>query len=184
MAFGLKGLFGERSLSKLAGVYGEREAAESAAGRLAGVAGITAAQLRVLGPSDATLSHHEIFARSVEPEARGIFRTILRSHAILGVVGAAVGVLIFAWLYSTGMSLIVASPYFSFFVIVGFVTAFAMMIAGLLSLRPDHTLLMNELRTALRSSRWAVVVHPTSEPQFDAAKQALQASGAQILTTL
>ena len=184
MAFFLKRLFGERSVSKLAGVYGQQDAAEGAASRLAGVAGLQAAQMRVLGPQDAKLSHHEIFARSVEPEVGGIFRTMLRTHAVFAVVGAVVGVVLFALVYASGLAMVVASPVFSFAVIVGFATIFGMLFAGLLSLRPDHTVLMNELRSALNERRWAVVVHPTSEQQFDAAKQALQASGAQVLTTL
>lgn len=184
MAFMLQGLFGERSLTKLAGLYGERAEAERAAAELARAAGLQPSQLRILGPEDAARSHREWFSRAVEPETRGIFRTILRTHAVTGTVGVALGVLLYAVLFGTGVPMVRSSPWLSFFVIVGFVATFGLMVGGLLSLRPDHALLINELRTGLKANRWAVVVHPTDERQVDAARRSLEASGAKVLATM
>lgn len=183
MASLLRGVFGERSLTKLAGLYGERAAAERAALEVTRAAGLQPAQVRILGPEDAHRSHREWFSRSVEPETGGIFRTLLRTHLVLGVVGAVAGVLLYATLVGTRQAMVVGSPLLSFIAIVGFATTFGLMAGGLLSLRPDHTLLINQLRTGLKGNRWAVVVHPTDERQVQAAREALQASGAKVLAT-
>lgn len=183
MAFLLRSLSGERSVSKLAGLYRARDDAESAATRLAGLAGLETTQLRVLGPEDARRPRNDRFVRAVEPEVSGIFRTILRSHAICGAVGAAIGVVLFLALYFRGEEMIVSSPWLALIAITGFAAIFGLFVAGLLSLRPDHSVLINELRAALKASRWAVVVHPTSEQQFDAAREVLELSGAKVLTT-
>ena len=119
MAFAMQGLFGEKSPSKVAGLFGQREEAERAARELTGMVGLRTTQLRVLGPDDATLAHNELFARAVEPESRGIFRTILRTHAVTGVVGAVVGVLLFAWAYFSGQAMVVASPLLAFIAFTG-----------------------------------------------------------------
>lgn len=184
MLFFMRGVFGERSVSKLAGVYRLRGDAEHAAHDLAGVAGLEPAQLRVLGPQDVRPSHREYFARAVEPETRGIFRTLWRTHAITGAIGAALGVLLFAALYFAGQPMVVGSPWFALMVCTGFATTFGLLAGGVLSMRPDHALLIDQLRRALRERGWAVVVHPVSEQQFDAARRALQSSGAKVLTTL
>lgn len=184
MLFFLRDVFGERSVSKLAGLFDARPEAEEAATYLADVAGLRVTQLRVLGPEDAKRSHRNLFGRAVEPEDAGIGRTIVRTHLAGSVVGAVLGMVLFAVLFFSEVPMIAASPVAAFLVLTGFATTFGLLVAGLLSLRPDHALMIDELRSALRARRWALVVHPTSAQQFDAAKSALQSSGAKVLTTL
>lgn len=184
MAFTLKRLFGERSLTKLAGLYEQRADAERAAADLVRMTELKPAQVRILGPADANFSRRDLFARSVEPEARGIFLTILRAHVFMAMAGAVLGALLYGWLFSQGQPMVRASPGLSLLAIVGFATTFGLLLGGLLSLRPDHTVLMTELRTGLEADRWAVVVHPTDRRQVDSAKQALEASGGQVRATL
>lgn len=177
-------MFGERSTTKLAGVFKERTSAEAAMGRLAKLPGFQAGQVRLLGPNDARSSHREVFGRKVEPEQRGIARTLVRAHVIWGLIGLVIGLIVFFWLYGSGRPLIVSSPVFAFFVIVGFATVFGLLIGGLFALRPDHVRLISAVRHALREQNWAVIVHPTSSEQAERAKALLQGSANELLTTL
>lgn len=184
MAFALHTLFAERSVSKLAGVVGSRGDAEGMAAQVEAAVGLGPAQVRVLGPQDAAPSQRDQFDRALEPEGRRILGSLLRTHAAGAVAGALLGLLLYAVLYASGQAMVVASPALALIAVVGFATTFGLLAAGLLALRPDHTALMLRLRDELRSNRWAVVVHPLDAQQFDRARQALQAGGAQVLSTL
>lgn len=177
-------MFGERSTTKLAGVFEDRSNAEAMLGQLARLPGFQAGQLRLLGPDDAKASHREVFGRKLEPEQRGIVRTLVRSHVVLGLVGLVVGLILFFWLYGSGQPMIVSSPVVAFIAIVGFATTFGLLLGGLVSLRPDHVRLITTVRRALREKRWAVIVHPTDAAQAERAKSLLQGAGAELLSTL
>jgi hypothetical protein len=58
------------------------------------------------------------------------------------------------------------------------------MAGGLLTLRPDHALVIRQIRSALKQGRWAVVVHPRDGGRADAACATLQAAGAAPLRSL
>ena len=44
--------------------------------------------------------HDKGFASKLEPETRGIFRTLVRAHIIFGIVGFVVGLVLYVVLYS------------------------------------------------------------------------------------
>ncbi len=180
----LKGMFGEQSVTKVVGLYNNQSEAEAAAQKAQSLPGMRAGQVRLLGPQDAKVSHREFFGSTLEPEQRGIFRTIFKTHAITGLAGAVLGVLLFAWLYSRGQPMITSSPLLAFIAIVGFATTFGLLLGGLLTLRPDHIKLITAVRSALAGNRWALVLHPVSEAQVQAAKNLLTSSGAETLSTL
>lgn len=55
------------------------------------------------------------------------------------------------------------------------------MLGGLLTLRPDHAVVIRTLRRALKQHQWAVVVRPTSEAHAALAMNRLQQCGAEPL---
>ena len=179
-----RGMFGERSVTKVAGLYPDQASAEQAARQLSDSAGLAGAQLRVLGPADAGRSQRDLLGTAVEPEDRGIFRTMLKAHAVTGMAGALVGLLLWLGLRAMQIPMVVASPWFALMVTVGFATAFGLMVGGLVTLRPDHAALIDELQQALRAGRWALVAHPTRADQLESARAVLRDSGAQVLATL
>lgn len=179
----LKGLFGEQSVTKVVGLYGTQSEAEAAAAKARALAGMQSTQVRLLGPQDAKVSHSEFFGRSLEPEQRGIFQTLLKTHAVTGLAGMALGLVVFFWLYSVEQPMIASSPLLAFFAIVGFSTAFGLLLGGLLTLRPDHVKLITAVRSALAGNRWALVLHPVNDAQIKAAKDLLMASSAETLST-
>lgn len=184
MAFAWRTLFAERSVSKLAGLLGSLGDAQGAAAQVVASAGIGPSQVRVLGPQDAAPERRDAFDRALEPEGRRIFGTLLRTHVAGALAGALLGGVLYALLYGSAQPMVVSSPWLALIAVLGFATTFGLLAAGLVALRPDHTVLMNRLRDELRGNRWAVVVHPVNAQQFERARQLLRASGAQVLSTL
>ncbi len=178
-----KGLFGEQSVTKVVGLYSDPDNARAAAARAQSLPGMAPGQVRLLGPEDAKVSHRDFFGRSLEPEQHGIFQTIFRAHAVTGVAGGVLGLLLFAWLYRSGQPMITSSPLLALIAIVGFATTFGLMFGGLIALRPDHVKLITSVRSALARGRWALVLHPTNADQTQAAKDLLTATSAEALST-
>jgi len=179
-----KGVFGEVSLTKVAGLFSDKSQAEATATALLRMPGMVPAQVRVLGPQDAKMSRRDIFGRNLEPEQHGIFKTLLITHGIFGLLGAAAGVLLFLWLYHNGQPMVAGSPRLAFGAIVGFATAFGLMLGGLITIRPDHVWLIASVRSSLKKNKWAVIVHPVDSAQTSAASELLRKDGAEILKTL
>lgn len=180
----LKGMFGEASLTKVAGLFPDKGQADAAAADVLKTPGMAPGQVRVLGPKDATMSRRDIFGRNLEPEQDGIFRTLLITHGITGVIGAIVGVLLFIGLYRSGQPMIASSPMLAFIAIVGFSITFGLILGGLIAIRPDHVWLITAVRSGLKQGKWAVIVHPVDGGQTADARELLLKSGAEILKTL
>jgi len=184
MEYTMKGMFGEKSLTKVVGVFPDKAQADAAASQVLKAPGMLLDQARVLGPQDARMSRREIFSRTLEPEQRGIYKSIFITHGVTGLVGAVVGLLLYVWLLRSGHPAVASSPLLAFIPIVGFATTFGLLLGGLMTIRPDHVWLITKVRGALKHNRWAVVVHPLDPDQREAAKAALGASGGQVLSTL
>lgn len=184
MEYVLKGMFGEKSLTKVVGLFIDKTQADAAAADVMKTPGMVAGQTRVLGPQDAKMSHRELFGRSMEPEQHGIFKTMLITHGVTGLAGGVLGVLLFIWFYRNGQPMVVSSPMLAFIAMVGFGMTFGLILGGLLTIRPDHIWLISAVRSALKENRWAVVVHPTDAEQTVAAKETLRQSGAEVLKSL
>ena len=176
-------MFGEKSLTKVAGLFVQRAQAEAAAAQLAGASGLEPGQVRLLGPQDAKASHRNVFGRQLEPEQRGLFRTMLRAHFVTALIGIVVGVVLFFLLFRS-VQMVAQSPVLAFIAIVWVCFLAALIVGGLITLRPDHVELISSVRRALRNNRWAVVVHPIDPSQNEAAKALLKGVGAEVLSSL
>ena len=185
MSTGFKHLiFGEQSLTKVAGIYATAQAAEAARARVLQGGAWVDGQIVLLTPADAKMSRRGIMSQKMEPESRGIGRTILRAHLFTAFVGIAVGVGAWGLLVYVGNRLIGGSPGLSFIAFAFFGTVFGLMLGGLISLRPDHARLITVVRSALRSGQWAAVVHPFDEKQAEEAVDLLRTGSLQIERTL
>lgn len=184
MSYLLQGLFGERSLTKVVGLFAQKSQAESSMTQVLSAGGLQAGQVRLLGPQDAKAPHRELFSQAMEPETQGIARTVFQTHVVGAMAGAAAGLGLFAWLYRAGHPMIVSSPMLAFIALVGFGTTFGMLAGGLLAMRPDHIRLITRVRSALRHEHWAVVTHPTTPEQAARVKAVLHDSAAEVVSTL
>ncbi len=169
--------FGEHSLTLVAATFHDGHSAARAA-RAVGERSRRKLGIFIITPRDPQLG------RKLEPESHGIWRTLLRSHLRLGAAGGVIGLLAAALLLMTGWPAAVASPS-AVLALGGLYGGLAgMLAAGLLTLRPDRSRVIAEVREASEQGRWAVVAHPTSPQDVDAACVQLRGVGAQVLRSL
>ena len=168
----------ELSNSKVAAVFATESAAREAAQAVSAQLSLGAAQVQVIMPSEP----HP--GRKLEPESRGIWRTIVVAHIRLGIAGAVLGVLVFAALYALGLHPVVSSPLAAGLVLLFFGTVGGLMMGGLVSLRPDHDRYVEATRDAMDSGMTTVVVHAFSAEQRAQAAELLRARGGDVTSTL
>ncbi|HUH87088.1 MAG TPA: hypothetical protein VL003_03445 [Pusillimonas sp.] len=171
-------LFGEGATTKIAAVYETRDAASAAAQALSRQAKLEPSQWMLVAPEERD------YARKLEPESKGIARTGIRAHLILGAVGFLVGVVLWAVLYALPITYIVASPGASAAVIVSFATILGMMLGGLVTARPDHQIVILKVRKAAEQGKWSLVLHPRNPEQCDALMKALTDAGVDVVRTV
>lgn len=174
----LSALTGEHSDSKVAAMFDTERRARRTAQGLRRTLGLKQSQVQVITPQ---VRHPD---RKLEPEGRGIMRTIIIAHVKLGALGLVAGVVLFGLLYASGLQLVTSSPGFAAALIIGYGGVFGLMAGGLVSLRPDHDPYIHKVRDALDEGRSAVVVHAFDAGQRDAAMRTLDAEGGDTIRTL
>ncbi|MDX5446115.1 MAG: hypothetical protein LPJ87_08665 [Zoogloeaceae bacterium] len=184
--FKLKSVFfGERSVTKVAGLFDSNEVAQHAAQNLIDHSPLDASQVRVLGPSDTIATYGSGvgrgIGRAVEPEQQGIWRTLIKSHLAAGVLGMLAGGLVFVLLMAIGFQAVVSTPGLSLLALAGFGLMFGLMVGGALSLRPDHGRVITVVRHGLEHGQWAVIAHPRDARQTHLAVKALQPGSARVV---
>ena len=171
-------LFGERSLTTVAALFGQAQEARAAADHVVQDARLPTEQVKVLGPGDPAMEE------KLEPEEPGIVRTVIKAHIVLGIVGLVLGLLI-AWLLIVAeVDFAVSSPYYVYVVLGVFGLLGGLMSGGLVSIRPDRTLLDVKVEEAVHEGHWAVVVHPMDRGQEERALDVLEHSGGDVVHTL
>lgn len=184
MATGIRKLiFGERSITKIAALYASPSEADAARARML-AAGWSQMQVVRLNPADARESRRSILGRGMAPESHGIFRTLLRAHLFTGIVGLAVGVAAWLTVRTARHPFIADSPTLSLIAFAFFGTVVGLMVGGLISLRPDHSRLINNVRESLRSGDHAVIAHPFDEKQAEQAVETLRSGSRRVERTL
>lgn len=176
--------FGERSLTKVAGVFPARAQAEQAARRLTQACGFGRRQVQVLAPRDGDWSRADALARKMEPEERGIWRTIIRAHVLSGFIGFLLGAALCLVMWLMGQPGVRASPGLALLAMVGFGTTFGLLAGGLVAMRPDHGRVIALVRQYLNAGRWAVVAHPDTPEQVAWAESTLQDGSERVVRTL
>ena len=169
---------GELSNSKVAAVFPRAADAHAAARAVTAALSLGSAQVHVITPAEPHAG------RKLEPESRGIWRTIVTAHLRLGIAGAVVGVLVFAALHAYGLPLIVRSPVAAALVLLGFGGVAGLMLGGLVALRPDHDRYVQATRDAMAAGSTTVVVHAFDSRQADDAAEFLRAQGGEVTSTL
>lgn len=169
---------GELSNSKVAAVFPRAADAHEAARAVAAALSLGSGQVQVITPAEPHA------ARKLEPESRGIWRTILTAHLKLGIAGTVVGLLVFAALHAYGLPFIVQSPVAAALVLLFFGAVAGLMLGGLVALRPDHDRYVEATRDAMAAGNTTVVVHAFTSSQADDAAGFLRAQGGDVTSTL
>lgn len=150
---------------KVSAEFTTRERAEATVDQLAGDPGTDRLRIELVVPGDRHLGS------KVEPEDRGIFRTAWKSHLVLGLTFLLLGLLI-AWSLTVfGPALTRSSPLMVFIALGLLMPMLGLMLAGVVTLRPDHDPLIASTRRASLSGSWTVVVHCVNEEQKQRARE-------------
>ena len=136
------------------------------------------AKVQVVSPHDPNLD------LKLEPEPAGIWRTVLRTHGKLGAVGLVLGALTGGVLAAAGVPAFASSPVMATVALGLFGLFGGMLLAGLLSIRPDHEVVITAVRDGTAGGDWAVVAHPTSERDASLAADELKAAGGEVVRSL
>lgn len=177
-------LFGERSLTKVAALFASKAQAESVAQEVKRAANVDDAQVYLVGPEDDAAAPTPAFSRKLEPEQAGIWRTMIRTHIVMGFIGGAVGVLIWLGLLVAGNPAVKSTAGLALFGFVSFAGAFGLLLGGLLTARPDHSRVIATVRRAIRRGQWALVVHPLTAQQLHATLDELRRSSNRVVRSL
>ncbi len=169
---------GESSSHKLAAVFSTRTEAEGIAQVLYGAAGLREDQVMVIAPDDPDKGHQ------LEPETQGILHTLIRSHLSLGVAGAVVGFVVFLILYFAGIDFIVLNGPVAASVLVALGAVCGLLVAGGISLRPDHGPYLVSAQAALRKGKYVLAVHADSLGQLEQVKAELQHRRVHVVRTV
>lgn len=171
-------LFGERSLTTVAALFGQPRDARDAAQDVVHDARLPPTQVRVVGPGDPAVD------RKLEPEDRGIASTLVKSHVTLGIGGFVIGLTAGAVLLLAGIGWAVASPWYTLGLAAAFGAVGGLLLGGLVSIRPDRAMLDTVVEAAIQKGRWAVIVHPVKHGEDMRALEVLQRSGGEVIRTL
>ena len=149
-------LLSERSPTIVAAAFVNRYRAESAALALKKELRMDGA-VTVISPGD------DFFSSKLEPDACGIWQTLLSSHIVFGLAGLLFGlaaaIAIVIWSVPEAVS---APGYTGFFF--GMIGSFwGVMLAGLITLRPDHAAVIEIVREWMQSGEWTVIARPRNE---------------------
>ena len=140
-------------------VFHDERRARDAATALATKAGLSEEQIDVVRPNDPQR------AEKLEPESSEIFRTILRSHAGLGVIGAIVGLVFAGILVGAGFDFAQTRPAWVYGILAVIGGLIGMLGAGMVSVRLDHERVIAETRDASTQGEWTVVAHAHDEEE-------------------
>ncbi len=171
-------LTGEVSNSKLAATFGSESAARAAAAAVATEAGLEPAQIKLITPDEPDPGI------KLEPEGRGIWRTIVVAHIWLGIAGVVVGALAFALLMWLDIPAIVNSPALAGSLLLFFGGVAGLLVGGLVALRPDHDRYVLATQEAMARDCTTVVVHALSADQATQAANILSRLGGNVTRTL
>ena len=170
-------VMGESHPGKVAGVYAESLSAKQAIKLLCNKGGFKLHEINLVPPNDAH------FAEKVEPDDKGIGRTLLASHLVFGSIGLVLGLMFATILTLFGPALTTSSPLMVFIALAPMGAFIGLLVAGIMSLRPDHDGLIKQTRHATNHQQWTVVVQTKGHEQKERAKRLMQGSALSISDT-
>lgn len=177
-------IFGERSLTKVAALFGSKTVAEDVAQQVKDTAGLDDPQVYLVGPQDGTAVNSPAFSRKLEPEQAGILRTLIRAHVITGTAGVIAGLLVYFGFQLADNAAVQSTPGMSLVAMAFFGGLMGLLVGGLLTARPDHVRVITTVRRAIRKGGWALVVHPVTQQQLDLAMRELRIRSDRVVRSL
>ena len=159
---------GERSNHKLAAVFDTADGMKRARRQLIAETSLGDEQVDVLG-TDSTDTNRRLL-----PESRGIWKTALRSHLVLGLTGAVLGLALAVILLLAEVPFVADNPLMSMLVFVHVLALFGLMVGGLVTLRPDQVPYIRATGRALKAGQSVLLVHAESSAELGQARSLLE----------
>ncbi len=158
----------EKYHSKVAGIFNDESTTHSAKETLIDYGHFTERHINIITPHDNDAGH------KIEPETHAIGKLISQSHFLFGSIGFLFGLLLASLLSSVGPTFAQSSPMLTHMAlaIIGIFLGF--IIAGVISLRPDHDPLINDAIEATQQNKWALIVQAEESGDRQRARQLLQ----------
>ena len=170
-------LVGEHHAGMVSGIFCSEAEAKNAVESLVKEGDFESSHIDMVAPDD------KEFEKKIEPESDGVGTTLFKSHIILGATGFLAGLLMAAFFTVLGPKFIQSSPMFST-IAFGLIGLFlGLIVAGVITLRPDHDGVINDTRQAIRSGLWAVVVHTADREEMYRAKIMMSGSAKSLSET-
>ena len=133
---------------KISAIYAHEQQAKSALKAIMSELSLSQKQVRLVPPNDVN------YDQKIEPKDKKVAHTLITSHINFGLGGALLGL-------AGG-------------IILGLF--FGLLIAGLISLRPDQDAVVNETRQATQNDKWVVIIHTADHQQTVQARTLLEQS--------
>lgn len=168
----------EKHTGRVAAVFGSEQAANAAKQKLIEHGKINPGVISIVKPDDSQLS------KKIEPESHGIAKTLVKSHVWLGLAGIIIGVIIATILVTVGPDIAQTSPLLIYIVFVFFGAVLGLMLAGGISLRPDHDPLITQTVEASQEHHWSVIVQTDDQDDINLVKKLLEKSAIEVSETL
>ncbi|HLV77212.1 MAG TPA: hypothetical protein VKY53_04720 [Marinobacter sp.] len=169
---------GEHIDHKVAAIFDSESAASEIVRALAKNTTLADDQILLVRPTD---RHPGV---ELEPEDQGIWRTMVRSHITLGVLGVVAGFVFFLILTAFGLPFVTQNAITSAVVFSAFGGIFGLLLAGAFTARPDHMPYLMKAQSALRKGKFVVTVHATSAHQLEEATQFLESRNTRLVRSL
>lgn len=171
-------LTGEHVDHKVAAIFETEPDARGTAKALCEGTSLTDQQVSVLSPAD----RHQ--GTELEPEDQGIWQTLVRSHIGLGIGGIALGFAVFLLLNALDIGFITQNVIVAASVLGALGLAVGLLLAGMVTVRPDHTPYLVRAQSALRRGKYVLAVHASSAHQLREAKSLLHSRNVKTVHTI
>ena len=113
------------------------------------------------------------FEHKLEPNSKWNGQTVLSSHLILGLVSSEVGLIIAGVLMKIDPAFATSSPVMMLAAVAILGAFIGLLIAGAISMHPDHEQPINSARHATHH-QWSVLVQTKAHHQIEKAKKIMQ----------
>ncbi|MCW8108599.1 hypothetical protein OPS25_08835 [Alteromonas ponticola] len=163
---------------QIAAIYDTAEDARLSAEELNHDTGIDRNQIVVIDPNDAH------YSEKLEGSSRTIGKSMWNSHLLLGGIGLLAGLIAASLLVNFGPALTQQNPFFTYIALISpglFIGLFA---AGLFSLRPDRTEIIDTVRHAIKTRHYALVINLKKNQSAAKVTQVLRRKSSQVVEAI
>lgn len=155
---------------KVSAVYANEQQAKSALKAIMNELSLSQQQVSLVPPNDVN------YDQKIEPNDRSVGRTLITNHINFGLGGALLGLAGGIILGIYGPQYTQSSPGLTVAALVILGLFVGLLMAGLISLRPDQDAVVNETRQATQNDKWVVIIHTANHQQNEHARTVLEKS--------